>query len=65
MSVIGATQELANDQEENKNIPLMVSSGTECVTRRERVNIGRNRIMTLIVVVEDANAMSSRLKDKI
>jgi hypothetical protein len=50
MSDIGATKELVNDQEGISNIPFMVSSVTECVTRCERVNIGRNSIKTLTVV---------------
>ena len=60
MSDIGATKELANDQEEISNIPFMVSLVTECVTRRERVNIGKDKIMTQTVVGTGGGRMRTR-----
>jgi len=62
MSDIGATKELANDQEEISNIPFMVSSVTECVTRRERVNIGKDKIMTQTVVGTGGGRMRTRCR---
>jgi hypothetical protein len=62
MSDIGATKELANDQEEISNIPFMVSSVTERVTRRERVNIGKDKIMIQTVVGTGGGRMRTRCR---